>query len=69
MRLRRTNKRRPVKLTIDPTVRAAAEELPEVVDRGLSALVERLLRREIGRKGIGSLAQTAAGRTRSKGQH
>jgi len=47
MRLRKTNKRLPVKLTIDPVVRSEAERLPEVVDRGLSALVERLLRKEI----------------------
>jgi hypothetical protein len=60
MRLHRINKRRPVKLTIDPAVRAAAEELPEVVDRGLSALVERLLRREISRKGVGSSHNPAA---------
>jgi hypothetical protein len=40
----------PVKLTIDPVVRGEAECLPEVIDRGLSALVERLLRGEIARR-------------------
>lgn len=39
-------KRLPVKLTLCPLVRADAELLPEVIDRGLSALVERLLREE-----------------------
>jgi hypothetical protein len=47
MSLPKVNKRRPVKLTLDPVVRADAELLPEVVDRGLSALVERLLRKEV----------------------
>jgi hypothetical protein len=47
MPLPKVNKRRPVKLTIDPVVRANAELLPEVIDRGLSALVERLLRKEV----------------------
>jgi hypothetical protein len=46
---RKRTKRLPVKLTLCPLVRAEAELLPEVVDRGLSALVERLLRLEIAR--------------------
>lgn len=49
MHLRKRTKRRPVKLTLDPTVRAEAECLPEVIDRGLSALVERLLRHEVAK--------------------
>jgi len=34
-------------MTIDPMVRAKAELLPEVIDRGLFALVERRLGEEI----------------------
>jgi hypothetical protein len=43
-------KRSPVKLTLDPVARAEAEALPEVIDRGLSAFVERLIREEIARR-------------------
>ena len=43
-------KRLPVKLTLDPVVRAEAECLPEVIDRGLSAFVERLIRGEIAKR-------------------
>jgi hypothetical protein len=50
MPLHPRTKRLPVKLTLDPAVRAEAERLPEVIDRGLSALVERLLRQEIDRR-------------------
>jgi hypothetical protein len=49
MPLHTRTKRLPVKLTLHPDVRAEAELLPEVIDRGLSALVERLLRNEIER--------------------
>jgi hypothetical protein len=49
MRPAKRTKRLPVKLTLDPGVRANAELLPDVIDRGLSALVERLLQIEIGR--------------------
>jgi hypothetical protein len=50
MNSRKRTKRLPVKMTIDPMVRANAERLPEVIDRGLSALVDRLLREEIIRR-------------------
>jgi hypothetical protein len=50
MQSRKRTKRLPVKLTLDPGVRAEAELLPEVIDRGLSALVERLLREETDRR-------------------
>ncbi|MCX6952625.1 MAG: hypothetical protein NTV51_10750 [Verrucomicrobia bacterium] len=53
---RRRNKRLPVKLTLDPTVRAEAALRPEVSARGLSALVERLLREEIVRRKLPSAA-------------
>lgn len=49
LEFRQRAKRLPVKLTLCPLVRAEAELLPEVIDRGLSALVERLLRLEIAR--------------------
>jgi hypothetical protein len=49
MSLHKRTKRLPVKLTLDPAVRTQAERLPEVIDRSLSALVERLLRNEIER--------------------
>lgn len=52
MHPRKRTKRRPVKLTIDPAVRADAELLPEVIDRGLSALVEHLLRKEVARRRV-----------------
>ena len=45
-------KRLCVKMTIDPMVRANVECLPEVIDRGGAALVERLLREEIIRRKI-----------------
>lgn len=39
-------------MTIDPMVRANAEVLPEVIDRGGAALAKRLLREEIIRRKI-----------------
>lgn len=45
-------KRWCVKMTIDPMVRANAEVLPEVIDRGGAALAKRLLREEIIRRKI-----------------
>ena len=51
---RKRPKRLPVKLTLCPLVREEAEALPEVIDRGLSALVERLLREEIKRSNTGT---------------
>jgi hypothetical protein len=44
---RKRTKRLPGKMTIDPMVRAKAELLTEVIDRGLFALVERRLGEEI----------------------
>lgn len=48
----------PVKLTLDPLLRADVELLPEVIDRGLSAFVESLLRREIARRKAQSKHET-----------